>query len=264
MDSPLSYIGGKSKLSKTIVDLIPEHTAYCEVFCGAGWVFFRKEPSRYEVINDLDSELVTFYRVLQNHLEEFLRQFKWVLSSRELFGDWQRQQVAGGLTDIQKAARYYYLQRHAFGGKVSGRTFGVAVDRKPRINLVRIEEELSAVYLRLVGVVIENLPWQEFLKRYDREDIFFYLDPPYWKAPHYNHNITRIEEFQEMGRILKGLKGRFILSINDHPDIWEVFRPHDFYIKQVSLDYTVSSKNHTRAKELLISNVQINDNEKEL
>jgi len=83
MNSPLLYIGGKSKLSETIIKMISPHQTYCEVFCGAAWVFFRKEVSKYEVINDLDSDLVTFYRVLQNHLEEFLKQFKWVLSSRE-------------------------------------------------------------------------------------------------------------------------------------------------------------------------------------
>jgi DNA adenine methylase len=83
VNSPLAYIGGKSKLSKTIIEMMPAHKAYCEVFAGAAWVFFRKPPSKYEVINDLDSDLICFYRVLQNHLEEFLRQFKWLLASRE-------------------------------------------------------------------------------------------------------------------------------------------------------------------------------------
>ena len=87
MNSPLAYIGGKSKLSEIIIQMIPEHRAYCEVFAGAAWVFFRKEPSKYETINDLDSDLIVFYRVLQNHLEEFLKQFKWLLSSREWFDD---------------------------------------------------------------------------------------------------------------------------------------------------------------------------------
>ena len=120
MNSPLPYIGGKSKLSDTIIKMIPKHQAYCEVFAGAAWVFFRKEPSKYETINDLDSELVTFYRVLQNHIEEFMKQFKWVLSSREWFEDWKRQQEAGGLTDIQKAARYYYLQRREYILRATG------------------------------------------------------------------------------------------------------------------------------------------------
>jgi len=251
MKSPLAYIGGKSKLADMIVKMIPEHQAYCEVFAGAAWVFFRKEHSKYETINDLDSDLVTFYRVLQNHLEEFLRQFKWLLSSREWFEDWKRQQEAGGLTDIQRAARYYYLQRHSFGGRVRSRTFGPGPMRRPRINLLRIEEELSEVHLRLAQVTIENLPWQDFLARYDRVETFFYLDPPYHKAPYYNHNLV-LEDYQEMAEILDKIKGRFILSINDHPEMREVFKR--FKIKQASLKYSVSKGPLKEAKELLVSN----------
>ena len=102
--SPIAYIGGKTRLAKTILEMMPEHKVYCEAFAGAGQVFFRKEPKNIERLNDLDCELVTFYRVLQNHLEEFLKQFKWLLTSREWWEDWHRQLKADGLTDIQKAA----------------------------------------------------------------------------------------------------------------------------------------------------------------
>ena len=251
MKSPLAYIGGKSKLAGTIIDQIPDHRTYCEVFAGAGWVFFKKEPSRREVINDLDGDLIAFYRVLQHHLEEFLRQFKWLLSSREVFADFIRQQEAGGLTDIQRAARYYYLQRQCFGGRVKGRTFGTDPDGPPRINLVRMEEELSQVYLRLTGVTIEHLPWQDLVRRYDRARAFFYLDPPYYKAPYYNHNMA-LPDYVEMAEILAGIKARFLLSLNDHPDIREVFKA--FKMEAVALNYTVAKKQQTRASELLISN----------
>ncbi len=250
MNSPLKYVGGKSKLSKTIIDQIPEHQLYCEVFAGAAWVFFRKEPSKYETINDLDSDLIAFYRVLQNHLEEFLKQFKWLLSSREWFDDWKRQQKAGGLTDIQRAARYYYLQRQSFGGTVRNRNFGVGPLRRPSINLLRFEEELSEVHLRMCNVTIENLPWPEFITRYDRKQTFFYLDPPYHKAPCYAHNMV-LEDYQELANVLSKIKGRFILSLNDHPEIREIFK--EFKISTVKLKYTVQVKKQTEASELLIT-----------
>lgn len=82
MNSFLSYLGGKSLLANRIIQRMPEHTCYCEVFAGAAWVLFRKEPSRVEIINDINTELVTLYRVVQNHLEEFIRQFKWILTAR--------------------------------------------------------------------------------------------------------------------------------------------------------------------------------------
>ena len=251
MNSPLAYVGGKSKLSSTIIDMIPPHRAYCEVFAGAAWVFFRKPVSKFEVINDLDSDLVAFYRVLQNHLEEFLKQFKWQLTSREWFRDWQRQQTAGGLTDIQRAARYYYLQRLCFGGRVKGRVFGTAPMRSPRINLLRLEEELSEVHLRLAGATIEHLPWEEFIKRYDRPGTLFYCDPPYYKKPFYAHNLE-LADYKRMAEVLAGIKSRFILSINDHPEIREVFK--GFKIKPVSLKYTVSKGKQSLGKELVVTN----------
>lgn len=251
MNSPLCYIGGKSKLSETIIKMMPSHQAYCEVFAGAGWVFFKKEPLKYETINDLDSDLVAFYRVLQNHLEEFLKQFRWLLSSREWFEDWKRQQEAGGLTDIQRAARYYYLQRLSFGGRVRSRTFGANQMRLPRINLLRLEEELSWVHLRLARVTIENLPWQKFVQRYDKAKTFFYLDPPYYGAPYYQHNLE-LEDYLEMAEILAGVGSKFILSINDTPEMRKAFKA--FNIKPVALKYTVSREGSTQGKELLIGN----------
>ncbi len=254
MKSPLAYVGGKSILSREIVKMIPEHKTYCEAFAGAGWVFFRKEPSSTEVLNDLDSDLISFYRVLQNHLEEFLKQFKWLLTSREVFDDWKNQIEGRGLTDIQKAARYFYLQRLCFGGRVKNRSFGVVIEDTPRINLLRIEEELSHVHLRLVGVTIENLNWKEFISRYDRPETFFYLDPPYYLKPCYKYNFDGINSFVELKDVLLGIKGKFILSLNDHPEIRSVFK--DFKIRPVKLNYSVSKEKVTQGEELIISNFQ--------
>ena len=250
MNSPLAYIGGKSKLSKTIIEMMPKHKAYCEVFAGAAWVFFMKEPAKYEVINDLDSDLICFYRVLQNHLEEFLKQFKWLLASREWFEDWKRQQVAGGLTDIQRAARYYYLQRLCFAGRVRGRTYGASPMSRPRINLLRIEEELSEVHLRLAGVTIEHLPWQQFLKTYDKPGTLFFLDPPYYKAPYYIHNF-QLQDFQELADALARIRSNFILSINDHAEMRHVFKA--FKQRSIRLTYNASKDKVIKAGEILIT-----------
>lgn len=123
--SPLAWVGGKSKLTSTIIPLIPKHSCYVEVFAGAAWVLFRKEPSKVEVINDINGDLITLYRVIQNHLEEFVRYFKWALVSRD---EWDRLQLVdeSTLTDIQRAARFYYLVKNAFGAKIVGQCYGVA------------------------------------------------------------------------------------------------------------------------------------------
>lgn len=253
MKSPLCYIGGKSRLAQTVIQEIPEHQTYAEVFAGAGWVFFAKETSRFEVINDINSELVAFYRVLQNHCEEFCRQFRFLLCSREWFHDWKNQLTAGGLTDIQKAARFYYVQRLGYGGKVVGRVFGKSVARLPRINLLRLEEELSEIHLRLTRVTIENLPWEDFLRRYDQPETFFYLDPPYWGCEDfYGPNFSH-KDFSRMAERLGTLKGRFILSLNDVAEVRDVFKA--FNVREVKTAYSAATNRFKPVTELLISNI---------
>lgn len=124
MSQPIiPWIGGKRRLAPHILPLLEGHTCYVEPFCGAAAIFFLKRPSDVEVINDINGELVNLYRVIQHHLEEFVRQFKLALTSRRVF-EWEQAKVPSTLTDIQRAARFYYLQRNCFGAKLEGQTFG--------------------------------------------------------------------------------------------------------------------------------------------
>lgn len=217
----IPWLGGKRRLADRLLPLFPPHDCYVEVFCGGAALFFlRQIPAQTEVINDINGELVNLYRVVQNHLEEFVRQFKWAISSRQIF-KWHQDTKPETLTDIQRAARFYYLQHHAFGGKVDGQNFGTATTA-PMINLCRIEESLSAAHLRLSGTNVENLPWQECLRRYDRADTFFYMDPPYWQTEGYGVPFEW-EQYIEMASLVRNIKGRAMISINDHPQIREVF-----------------------------------------
>ncbi len=171
------WIGGKRRLAKRILPLFPSHECYVEPFAGGAALYFTKVPCDVEVLNDINGELINLYRVVKHHLEEFIRQFKWALVSRQNYG-WLKQTPIETLTDIQRAARYYYLQKMAFGGKVANQTFGTATTVPPRLNLLRIEEELSSAHLRLARTYIEHLPWDECIRRYDRPHTLFYLDPP--------------------------------------------------------------------------------------
>ncbi|MDG4811939.1 DNA adenine methylase [Hydrogenovibrio sp. 3SP14C1] len=138
----ISWIGGKGRLANWILPKFPEHTCYVEAFVGAGALHFAKEESKVEVINDINNDLVDLFKVIQHHPEEFVRQFRWALSSRKMF-EWQNELNPEGLTDIHRAARFFYLQKLAFGGKVQGRTFGTATTSKPKLNLFNIEEDIS-------------------------------------------------------------------------------------------------------------------------
>lgn len=100
------------------------------------------------------------YRVIQHHPEELIRQFKWALSSR-LYYEWEQKKDPETLTDIQRAARFYYLQKQAFGGRVDGQSYGTATTSGPRLSFMRLEEDLSQAHLRLHGTYVENLPWND-------------------------------------------------------------------------------------------------------
>lgn len=254
ISSPLSgWLGGKFYLSKRIAAMLPEHTCYCEPFAGAAWVLFRKPESKSEVLNDINREIVTFYRVIQHHLEEFIRYFKWVLISRDEF---ERLKLVrpDTLTDIQRAARFYYLKHMAFGGRMDEHpAFGYAAVRGPKLNLLRIEEELSAAHLRLARVYLECLPYHEILKRYDKPGTIFYLDPPYWDCEnYYGKGIFCKEDFTILAELLGKIQGKFILSLNDKPEVREIFS--GYKIEEVKVNYTCSNGKNMKAGELLFRN----------
>lgn len=253
--SPLAWVGGKSKLVPTLLPLIPKHSCYVEVFAGAAWLLFAKEPSKVEVINDINNDLITLYRVLQHHLEEFVRYFKWVLVSREEFQRLQRVDPST-LTDIQRAARFYYLLRNAFGAKAVGQSFGVDKTSKPRLNLLRMEEQLSEAHLRLSQVVIENLPYHELIKRYDSPTSFFYCDPPYWDCENdYGKGLFDKDDFTRLYDTLRACKGKWLVSINNVPQIRELFK--EYAIKEVATTYSIAQKANKPVKELLIANYDL-------
>ncbi len=249
MSKPIiPWIGGKRRLARHILPLFGDHRCYCEPFCGGAALFFMKEPSPVEVLNDLNGEVVNLYRVVQHHLDEFVRQFRWSLASRKIYG-WLRNSNPDPLTDIQRAARFFYLQKLAFGGKVQGRTFGTAATSPPRLNLLRIEEDLSQAHLRLTRVCLESLTWQQCMAKYDRPQTLFYLDPPYWQTEGYGLPFG-FEQYEEMATTMAGLKGRAILSINDHPDMRRVFK--DFSRDKVGITYTVGGGKKSASRQELI------------
>lgn len=231
----IPWIGGKRRLADRLIPQFPPHTCYVEVFAGGAALYFMRPPAEVEVINDVNGELVNLYRVVQSHLEEFVRQFKYALSSRDVF-KWLQDTPPRTLTDIQRAARFFYLQQHAFGGKVDGQNWGTATTAPP-INLLRIEENLSAAHLRLAQAYIENLDWAACIGRYDREHTFFYLDPPYWQTAGYGVEFG-LEQYVRMAEIISRLKGKAIISLNDHPDIRRIFAA--FEMETVPIQYTLA------------------------
>jgi len=259
MKSPLNYSGGKSRLADRIVALLPpDHTLYCEPFAGGAWVLFAKEPSKVEVINDADLELITFWRVIQHHLEEFLRYYKWSVISRHLF-DLANKQDPRLLTDVQRAVRYYYVQRLCFGGRTAARTWGYSAARPMGLNLETMEDVLLETHWRLKRVTIEHLEACVCIQRYDRATTLFYVDPPYYHVTQsYAHRLDDAG-YVRLRDTLSGIKGRFVLSLNDHPDVRHLFAR--FRQRRVAVRYSSGNSRvahatrSTERGELLIHNL---------
>lgn len=244
----IPWLGGKRRLLRHIYPHFPKHECYVEPFAGgAAALLLRPVPAPVEVLNDINGDLVCMYRVLQHHLDEFVRQYRWSLVSRKMF-EWMQMTRPETLTDIQRAARFYYLQKLAFGGKVAGQSFGYVTSGGPRLNLVRIEEELSAAHVRLASVIVENLPWDDCLRRYDRPETLAYLDPPYWETEGYGVEFP-FREYERIAEHMRSGKGRVLLSINDHPAIRAVFA--EFPMIPLDIRYM---KSEARSGELLIKN----------
>ncbi|QLT59945.1 DNA adenine methylase [Enterobacter hormaechei] len=245
------WIGGKRRLAKHILPLFPAHTCYVEPFRGAAALYFLKTPSKIEVINDINGELVNLYRVVKHHLEEFVRQFKWALVSRQIY-KWLQDTPEETLTDIQRAARFYYLQKQAFGGKVADHTFGTSTTSAPRFNLLRIEEELSMAHLRLSRTLIEHLDWHQCIERYDRPHTLFYCDPPYWGTEGYGVEFG-LENYDHMAELARSTKGKMIISVNDIPEMRQAFNGLNIQTVDISYNLKVTGK-ATPRKELVICN----------
>lgn len=239
-----AWIGGKRNLARRLVERINRvpHETYAEAFVGMGGVFLRRTMRpRCEVINDLNEDVSTFFRVLQHHYVPFVEMIRWQISSRANFEKLAAQDPAT-LTDLQRSARFLYLQRLAFGGKVAGaRQFGVSPATASRFDVTKIVPILEAIHERLASVQIERLDWREFIGRWDRPATLFYLDPPYYgNERDYGKEMFDRGQFEAMAELLGAMRGRFIMSINDHPEIRRMFAR--FQIEAVPTRYTVGGQ----------------------
>ena len=220
LKSPLKWYGGKTKLVKKLLPLVPKHQTYVEVFGGSAALFFAKEVSPLEVINDLHSGLVNFYRVLRDP-EKFAK-FDYLVNltpfSREEFSfckdSWRSCE-----DDVEKAYQWFVVMRQSFGA--IGAAFGNSVTQGNKgmasavTGFLGAIERLPEIHQRLRGVQIEELDFRKLIKKYDRSGTFFYLDRPYVmstrRAKAYEHEMSD-EDHEELVDLLLGIDGKAILS----------------------------------------------------
>ncbi len=253
MVGPLSYLGGKNRIARKLISLIPAHTTYVEPFCGGAQVFFHKEPSKVEILNDLSDDVFNFLRVCKLHDKELLRYLDFCIVSRRWFELFEKT-LPETLTDVQRAARFFFLQKNCYGGLIVRRNFSVSVEDGSNYNPKSLPRLLERAHERLLNVQLECLPYDKILQKCDRPSTFFYLDPPYFNRPYYKFNFEE-KDYVQMAARLSRLKGKFLLSLNDVPEIRRIFA--SFRIRTLEMTYSSQRKAGKRYQELLIANYQL-------
>lgn len=253
INSFMAWVGGKKALRDEILARFPRnYKRYIEVFGGAGWVLFHKPPGNdFEVFNDFNGNLVNLYRCVREQPEALRNELRYMLNSRLDFeymkGMLHSQAV---LPDVRRAAYYYALIRYSYAAGTS--TFG----SQPHAmwnNFPLIESAAG----RLQKVVIENKDCMKLIRQYDRPEGFFYCDPPYYNADQYYEAVsTNGFDHAGLADALLGIKGKFLLSYNDCPEIRALYDRPGIVVEGISRLSNIAQRyeNGKQYPELLISN----------
>ncbi|MDB6026288.1 MAG: methyltransferase [Verrucomicrobiales bacterium] len=235
---------------KHLLPIFPEHTCYCEPFAGGLAVLLAKPRSKVEIVNDLNGDLVALYRCVNRHLPEMLRLISMEISSRENLRDYVRQP---GLTDMERATRYYIRNRISFGGQ--GDSFAVSKTHGGAgFFKTTASELLGKVHDRLEGVAIENTSYERILKNYDSPSTLFFMDPPYVGASPGAYEGWAEEDVLNLVKEISKLQGKFIVTLNDSPFVREAFKDFPMTSHTSVNGLTKNRKNPLKFSELIIRN----------
>lgn len=263
MNSPFKWVGGKSRLRKFIIPILPEHSCYVEPFAGAAWVLFGKPPSDVEIINDIDQELINFFRIVKEKPEDLIASFEWELVSRAEFERLASMDLSKA-SDLQRAHRFFYIIMAGWGGELNYPRFATSISDGGHGNrliggLKTLRERLEPVHKRLRTVIIENLEWQECVDRYDRLGTVMYIDPPYpGNGANYFHNMRDWDSHQALADRLANAKCKWIVSSYDKPEIRQLFGESYFTSIQSSSGMSEKKNGSSRVlnREILITNYE--------
>ena len=240
----ITWPGGKTRLLGDILPLIPSHDTYVEPFAGGLAVMLAKPRSKLEVLNDINGDLVNFYRCVRFHTDVLLTELEFVLNSREEFHDFRQQP---GLTDIQRAARWFFRNRTCFGG-ANMDSFGSTASGGGALNSrANRLEAIRVLNVRLDRVSIENLDWLKCLDLYDRPGTFFFLDPPYTGCDAGMYGTWTEADVLRFRERLARLRGKWMVTLNDTTTIRQIF--HGCQIKGITRKRGITAKAGEPAKD---------------
>jgi len=248
MKTPITYYGGKQKMLRHILPMIPPHTLYCEPFCGGAAVFFAKQKSEIEVINDTNKELINFYRVVQNDFVSLEKEVRITLHSRTLHRDASAIYNSPHLfSEVKRAWAVWVLATQSFSAMLDG-SFGYDVSEQhttKKISNARANftEELA---IRLQNVQIECTDALRIINSRDSKNSFFYIDPPYYNSDCGHYDGYTVEDFENLLKALSKIEGKFLLSSYDSPILKEYVKSQRWAQKRFELTVSVANSNATK------------------
>ena len=256
----IPYYGGKYELSKVLVPLIPHHIRYFEVFAGGLSMFFRKHKVVWNVLNDIDNNIVNLYSCVIHKHDELVENLFWLMKSRKLFLDFRdeiKENKKIEIPDPKRAAKYFYCVRHSFN-KLIHTPFSMNKDVNKDW-----DDEFKYSRKRLGGATIENLDFETLFNKYPpREGDFWYLDPPYIvateKGNYYMNNFS-LEDHSRLKECVDRIEeggGNFMISYDYRDEIAELYK--DYNIKTITMKYSGATKEarSTERKEYIIMNYE--------
>lgn len=254
MNSPLAWPGGKKCLVKKLLPLLPSHRIYVEPFCGSAKLLFSKPRSEREIISDANGDLINFFLVAKFRPSALAQKFELAIAHPSWFKNLRAQDRDDD--EVSAAFRFAYLNWFSFGGK--GQHFANRIDQ-PKKNLDLVARQIQQVAERLRHVVVECGDYEAIIRRYDSPSTFFYCDPPYVSfQSNGRYSAMPLEKLDNLFEVLRGIKGKFLLSEQNHPEVVDRMRAADLSYRRVRTTYSLAGTSNSQQKiELLISNFKM-------
>lgn len=262
MKPPLSYYGGKQMLSKQIISLIPKHHLYCEPFFGGGAVFFAKEPSPVEIINDTNGELINFYKVIKTKFKKLEKEISHTLHSREYH---HTAKIVLGypqlFDEIKRAWAIWTSTNQSFGSMI-GSTW--RCDFKQNVSARRLRNkrvQFAKEYARrLEQTQIECRNALKVIESVDAKNSFFYCDPPYYNSDQGHYKGYTEQDFINLLEVLSKVKGKFLLSSYPSEILDTYIKKYGWFTKAFDKQLCMSAFPNVKRKrkvEVLTGNYEI-------
>jgi len=254
-----SYMGGKSYLASWIIKHMSWHNIYVEVFGGGANVLLQKPRSKIEVLNDYDEDIFNFYKIMLEEGDKFWEKINYLPYSRKLYYEYLKEWENGnkGRNNLERAVRWYYLQSLGFSGMI-GKTFRIGIKKNVSASFFQKTQKFPFIIRRLQGTIIENLDFEECIKKYDSTKTLFYCDPPYWFDKNYYKINFKEEDHIRLSNILNKIKGNAIVSYYYNKKLKKYYSDWFFDEKVITkFSYYNKNGNKNMGKELLLTNYKI-------